>query len=475
MTNNTLWQKKMPTLLGLILIIIGIGVTSYLVNKGIIFTSKASPSQNPENIKITNVSDSAFTVTYTTQDNVFGSINYGASSSLGQTALDDRDSVSRAIVPHQVHSITANNLTSATTYYFSITSADSKYLNGTTPFSIQTGPQIQTSPSAQKPATGKIVLPDGTPASESLVYLFDDQSQVISTLTKSDGSYILPLNSLRTKDFSSYEDLAPDSTLKMIVVTNTLSSNILLSTSQINPIPAITLSNNYDFTTSGSPVSSQSAQIASSSGFPKFSTGDNFTPTIQTPTKNEGLSDTQPDFTGTGAPNQTVIITIHSNSPITSQVTTDANGNWEYRPNTPLSPGNHTITIQTKDQNGILKTITQSFTVYAAGTQIANTSTTQATLSTTPTPIPTPTPTQSPTQTPTPTLILTPTASAAPTTIAVLPLSPTPIAPTITPPPTNTILPSTGNSNIFGIGIFGIGITIIGGLLFILTRGGIPL
>ena len=384
---RTFWDKRIPTLLGLIFIIFGIGLTSFLVNRGIIFTGLAGPTQIPESIKITNVSDTSFTVSYTTQDNVFGSINYGVSPAFGQTALDDRDSLSKTVAPHRVHSISVNNLDPVTTYYFSITSAEEKYLNDGQAFSVKTAPSIEASPSAQNPVSGKVVHPDGSPPQESIVYLLADDGQTISTLVRSDGTYLLPLNSMRNKALDKYFEFKDDIKLKMVAIDDSLSSNIILSLDQINPVPTITLSNNYDFTSSKEPVASESApNAATSSGFPIFGdeVSESFNPTIITPSRDEGFSDSQPNFEGKALPNETVEITIESEDPITAGVTTDASGNWQFRPSTPLSAGNHKITIKTKDSSGIIKTITQSFTVYAAGTQING----EATLSITPPPPP---------------------------------------------------------------------------------------
>lgn len=467
MIRRTFWDKKIPTLLGLIFIIFGIGLTSFLVNKGVIFTGQAGPSQVPDSIKITNVSDTSFTVSYTTEDNVFGSVNYGPNPAFGQTAFDDRDSISKSVTPHKLHSISVNNLEPQTTYYFSITSAENKYLNNGEPFSVKTAPSIESSPSAQRPMSGKVLLPNGSPPKEAIIYLSADGGQTISSFIRSDGTYLLPLNSMRNSAMDAYFEFNENTTLKMTVTGDSLTSNILLSVNQINPVPTITLSNNYDFY-SGEDIASESAAPISST-FPDFEidTSEIFNPTIESPSQDEAFTDSQPNFEGKALPNETVEITIESD-PITATITSDANGNWQFRPSTPLSSGNHTITIKTRDSTGIIKTITQNFTVYAEGTQIADTSTTKATLSITPTPPPT----SSPSLSPSPTSSPNPTSSPIPTQI--LP-TPTPVILTASPTPVTTSLLPTGDSKTFAVGVLGIGIVIIGGLIFVLTRGQIPL
>ncbi|EKD86252.1 MAG: hypothetical protein ACD_37C00388G0001, partial [uncultured bacterium] len=52
---NTIWEKRIPTLLGIFFILIGIGLTSLLVRQGIIFIGKAAPTLLPKQVSVTNV------------------------------------------------------------------------------------------------------------------------------------------------------------------------------------------------------------------------------------------------------------------------------------------------------------------------------------------------------------------------------------------------------------------------------------
>lgn len=454
---NTIWNKRIPTLLSIGLIAISIVITSILAKNGTGFISRASPTQTPQDVRITNVSDNSFTISYTTEEEVIGSINFGEDKNLGLTALDDRDQKG-AIAPHKIHSITAKNLKPKTLYFFSITSGQNIFLNNNVPFEISTGPIIETGSLQQTPINGNIILPDGGKPSEALVYITNQNTQVISSLLKPDGSYSIPLNSLLINDLSSYFTFNKNDIIKMLIVAPILRSNVLVSYEQINPLPTITLSNDYDFTVNNMPVASISAK---NSGFPSFATGIlpvNQTPNIITPKKDQGFTDQQPLFRGVASPNEKVQIIIRSPIEIQTQVTADSFGNWTYRPTSAISPGPHTITVQTINTSGILKTITQSFVVYAAGTQVSQ----SATPSATPIVI-TPSPTLTPT--PIPTLTQTPILSQEPTII--------PALPTIAPSPTIFTQIPLGNSSIAIAGFFGIAVIITGILLFAITRGGI--
>lgn len=444
MTN--IWNKRIPTLFGLLVIIIGIAITSFLTKTGVIFIGQASPSDEPKNVQISNLSDTSFTVSYTTDGEVFGSLNVGQNASLGTTVLDIRD---KTLTAHKTHAITVKNLSPQTSYLFSIISGQTTYLKDGVLYNVKTGPPLDAPFSTRKPnLSGKIIMPDGSSGADIVVYLNIAGAQTLSSITKADGGYNLPLNSIRSSDLSSYYTIAKEASIKMTAIGNSLSSQAILNSDELDEIPTITLSQNYDFTISNSPISgaillaTPSAQV-----FPSAtpSSSLNSTPQILTPTKNQSFSDDQPLFKGKAQPNQDVEITIHSDENISTKVTADANGNWNYRPETNLSPGTHTITIKTKDTFGILKTITQQFTVYAAGSQVGESATPSATL----------TPTTAPTITPT--LTITPIASVTPTEI----LTPT------------MALPPAGSSTLPAIGMLGAALMAIGALLFIFIYVGL--
>jgi len=207
------------------------------------------------------------------------------------------------------------------------------------------------------------------------------------------------------------------------------------SLSQNDSVPTITLSNNYDFIQEISPTASKSAK-SSSDSFPSVAPPkDYIKPQIINPKDNQSINNQKPQFRGTSLPNEKVEIIIHSSQELTTQVTADNNGNWTYQPSNNLSPGEHTITIKTRDSSGILKTITQSFTVFAATVPGVSV-----------TPSVTPIPTLKIIPTLSPILAVTP----SPTIVTLIPLS------TATPVPSSVIapikskggLPPTGNSSV---------------------------
>ncbi|MEX2013143.1 MAG: Ig-like domain-containing protein [Candidatus Levyibacteriota bacterium] len=436
---RNIFNKRIPTILGFLTIVLGIGLTSLLTQQGVIFTGQASPSNEPVNVQIANVTDNSFTVSYTTTDSVLGSLNVGTTTSLGTTVLDDRNS--NAAVARNVHTITVTGLNPQTSYLFSITSGQDTFLKDGALYSVETGPTLGSSDTRAN-LSGKVVNLDGTSPKEALVYLSIPGAQILAAVTKADGKYTIPLNPLRTSDLSSYYSLDDPITAELSVFTGSLSSRASFST-EVSTIPTITLSKNYDFTISSSPIFEPSATSSATELFPTSTPSGSLSndPQIITPKKDQGFSDDQPLFQGTAQPNEEVEITIQSEV-VNTTVLADANGDWSYRPDTSLSPGTHTITIKTKDSFGILKTITQQFVVHASGTQVGESATPSATLA--------------PTTAPTPTATITPS------------LTITPVA-TLTPTPTAALAPA-GTSAIPAMGTVAIAFILAGSLLFIFTR-----
>ena len=458
---RTIWSKRIPTLLGILFIVIGIGITSYLVRSGVIITSKAGPTDTAQDIRISNITDRSFTVSFTTEALVIGSINFGKDRNLGQTALDDRDSQG-VLKEHKIHYITVKNLDSSSDYYFSITSGSKEFLQKDEPFIVKTAAVSSASSFVEKTIKGKVVLPNGDPPAEAVVYLNSDNSQTLSTMVKADGSYSLSASSLKTQDLLSYFTFSGETVFRLLVVgENSLTSNAKFNGSETEELPSITLGNDYDFIQSAPSTVSPS----STAGFSSLTAQESVpgkSPQINIPKSNQTFTDSQPKFSGTALPNSTVEITIHSDDNIRAQVTTDASGNWTYRPNTPLSPGEHTLTIITRDASGILRTVVQSFTVFASGSQVTESATPSATPIVTPTSVPTltPIPTSVPTIIPTATPTDMPTASVSPT-----------LTPIVTPTPVISPVPPPGNSTPIIIGLFGIGLSILGFFILLLSRG----
>lgn len=435
---KNLLQKRIPNLLVFLLLITAVGLTSILTGNTAIFLTRASLSNTPQDIKITNIIPASFTVSYKTSDKVAGALSFGIDKEMQETTQEASS--------HNIHYFTARNLKPQTLYYFSITSGFDTFLNNGSPFEVTTSSVLET-PSESSKLSGSVILADGSKPQEGIVYFASQNSQTLSTVIKKDGTYLLDLTPLRSKDLRSYFIISPDDLLNLNITSGLLESNITILGNQINPIPIITLSQNYDFTLSNSGIEENIA--SNSAQFPNFSSPktSDIIPQIIAPKKDEEFIDQKPLFKGTASPSANVDIIIQSDQEMKTQITADRNGLWSFRPAIELSPGNHTISIQTYDNFGILKKLTRSFTVYASGTQVDE----SATPSATPIfiPSPTPTPTLNP---PTPTLTPTPVVIPSPT-------------------PTQSLIQAPGNTSFIPVSIIALATTAFGIITFIITKG----
>ncbi|GEM_PF-683949 len=489
---NTIWNKRFPTYLGLIVLGLSLVTITWLTGNTVFFGSKAAAGGTPKNIQISNISDSAFTVSYTTDDSVIGTVSFGKDlpapyqngagpagkqgPKLGSVGLDDRDQKTGSPAPHRVHHITLIRLEASSKYSFSIVSGNAIFLNNNAPYQVTTAPPSKENPAKIEPVAGQVALDSGGLPSEGIAYISSSQSQLLSTLFKPDGSYLLPLNTIRKKDLSAPLLLSHDSVLQMHVVTSTMESTITILASQGNPVPLILLSKNYNFTASNEPVPKEASPSAQVPVFPtteESPASSSSVPQILSPQQQEKFKDQQPMFKGKALPNSEVEVTIQSQKEIKTVVQADANGNWQFRPSVPLDPGQHTLTIKTVDISGALTTLTRPFTVYAQGGRFTEPSVSPTSVPTQTT-SPTPTSTQPTVTQPSPSVI-SPTISTtiSPTTsISSPPVTSTSGIPVIVTQPPQL---KPGSSS-FLFGLFAAGLSIgIGAILFFLTRGGTSL
>jgi len=123
----------------------------------------------PQQVRVADLRDSSFTVSWQTTTAVTGTIHYGASAdNLNQIAYDDRDrDVGLAQTQSHVHRVTLLGLTPLTTIHYQIHSGD--YVGVV--FSRETAPGLPP-PGSPNIAYGPVVLANGvTPVAEALVYL----------------------------------------------------------------------------------------------------------------------------------------------------------------------------------------------------------------------------------------------------------------------------------------------------------------
>ena len=430
MLKKSIWQKQLPTLLGLGILIIAliVGVVVFTVGGGAgVFAPRATAQSTPKKIKITNVTDTGFTVSFLTDAKVPGFVKYGNDpKKLKSQASDDRDQLSGTIGNYQLHHITIRGLKPATTYYYLIgTGSGATFDNQGKPFAITTAKR-QGAPSAAKAIYGNVLNSAGGPAGGAIVYVSLPNVGEMSSLVKNSGSWAIPLSNARLADGSGYAKIANDQILTIRVqgfkesqtaaltvpvnqaqpvetiklaangttqISKTVSPSPKIAT--VSPIPTISQTESQSLpspTPSLTPILNQeltaSDSAASNSGEPTVSqretvlqnqnagietnsATESATVDLEGPA-NQTVNTTQPIIIGKAPAKTTVKIEIHSDTAITQQLTADADGSFSIdlsQLGANLEPGEHTVTITYQDpQTGETVTKTQTFVVAQSAT-----------------------------------------------------------------------------------------------------------
>ncbi len=430
-------KKNAPLFIGIFLIL-AIAVTIFLIQQGILTITRAKPSSIPQNIQITNISDSSFTVIFTTELKTSAAIRIPEGETANTIIYDDRDKSKGVQNDYFSHHITIPNLKPKQTYSFVIISEGKEYASPAE-YLITTGPAIDSPPPSQNPLYGKLLLPDGSMGVDTIVTAKSNDSQVISSITNDSGNYIIPTNSLKTANLSEYQILDASTQIFLSFFREKYTAKITTDFELGQNLPVITLNQAYAFLPQTDSLESQPSEGFDSIDEPSETSAQ---PSVISPRTGQSFIDQRPTFSGTGGANRKVIISIPSAN-ISSSVNISSQGRWTFRSETELSQGEHTVIFTIQDENGINIVISRSFSIFPSGSQVAQSATPSAT------PIFTPTPTQSePTPTtasPTPTIemSITPTISVEPTISPTEGLTPTPteITPTPTFIPTSSPLP----------------------------------
>lgn len=389
-------ESTIPTILGVLLLLVGMGTGLWFLRAPIRSAVFASPEETPTQVRITNITDTSFVVSWLTDKAATGFIQYGQSSNPDQIVSDDRDQERGTVDNYFTHLVTIRGLKPSTAYNFRIGSAKKMYDQQGQPYPVTTGLSLSSPPAADV-AYGQILTPSGEPAEGALVYLSLPGAMPQAGLVKSGGSWVIPLSTARSSDLTSFAAYDPQTShIQLQVQGGSLgSSTVTTTTDQDSPIPTITLGQTYNYLIAN-PAVEAAPEATSNSRFSSDFAGPATEITsalaIVSPKTGEQVNTAQPEIIGRGPASSEVTITIQSPTPITDTILTDKNGEFTYSVPQDLPPGNHTITISAL-VDGVVKKIQRNFTVLAAGeSQIpAFTATPSGTIKPSPKPSPTPT------------------------------------------------------------------------------------
>lgn len=221
---------RIPTLLGLILLIATLGVGIIFYNYQQNLQKISNPEIPPKSINVVNITDNSATIIWLTSLQTTGLLTWGNSPNLGNSQPDDRDKGDPK--KHFVHFSTIKDLNPETDYYYKVRSGLFFYPDSVLKFRTAKklpDDKFKADTPGIKPIIGVVVNLDQTPVDEALVTLKLPGAADLSTLTTTAGNFILPLTSLYV---SSFDDLFPINQLtpaKLIVSRADLKSSVRLN------------------------------------------------------------------------------------------------------------------------------------------------------------------------------------------------------------------------------------------------------
>ncbi|MBI4067387.1 hypothetical protein HY407_03315 [Candidatus Gottesmanbacteria bacterium] len=406
-------EYRIPTLIGLFILLFGLGGGIFLLETSSNpLTGQADVTTIPANMHITNVSDSQFSISWTTAKATLGYISYTDNQSW-LTIFDDRDDDGRP-KNYFTHHVTLKNLKENSKYSFKIISGKATFDNDGNFYSQSTGPRIN-STLKLNPSYGVVLQEDDKPAEGAIVYLTVGKSLPLSTIAKNEGTWLIPLTTLRSQDLLSRPTIGDKELVQISVVyDNSKTSFATTDIANVSPVPNMNLGKSYDFRNlqgkSKQPVLVQKKEEKKILGSANTNIMQSKIEFVFPDKETATTIDNKPEIRGIAIPGNEIVITINS-TPQVGKVIVGIDGTWSFRPKNVLSPGQHTVSLSTKDKDGKLLTMSRKFTVLKSGESVLGDATPSATL------IPTEFPTMTPFATIVPTISATPpvTASTIPT------------------------------------------------------------
>ena len=227
-------EKSIPTILGLIMLIVSIFGGIYLTSQKTYLTPKASDDCQPINPQYTNITFNSFDVSFTSSIGCISTIV--VNNQPYKNYFKDQES--------KTHYFSVNNLKDNQEYKMVIVSGDKKYSKDE--YKIKTAIKPSASLPDSNMAWGNAYSKDGSsPATGSIIYINIPGASPLSSIVNSQGYWNISLstsfNESKTDWFSAPKDtnyditvFSPDGTVTQL--TNNTSNN--------NPVPDIIIGQN---------------------------------------------------------------------------------------------------------------------------------------------------------------------------------------------------------------------------------------
>lgn len=234
-------KLKIPTLLGLGIILTGIGIGVFLVLKEQTFISSASPDTEPSDITFSNISENSATVSYQTNAEIVSFVTFGQSDPNEQTVLDDKDTGKPK--PHKIHYFTLKNLLPRTSYQLKITSG--KKPSDILKFETAFPPTVQT---GFTPVIGTVLDSDAA-ITEGVVYLSIAGAAIQSSAIKPSKTFLIPVSQIMKSDLRDIYPLKEEEIGKITIFSDKGKAQMLFKLKlSSNTLPAVKIGENIDLT-----------------------------------------------------------------------------------------------------------------------------------------------------------------------------------------------------------------------------------
>lgn len=303
-------QLKFPTILGIMILLLGVGVGVFLVNTRKTLELTAAPEETPKDVRITNITEKSFTVSWITEKKTSGFVSFGKNTSLGLVA-NDTFSLSNT------HYTKVQNLDPQTNYFFKIGSNSKFFDNDGEAYQTKTSAKLE-QPKKSDVVFGSVTTKEGAPKEGVIVYLTFTGASPLSATTDKEGRWVATLSEARTTNLGSIATYNSQTNLEIFVRKDAVFGSAKIPVGSAKPVPAIALGKNYNF--SDIQTVQSSVVPASALELPKGQAQNTPTPTPQSSKSEVGPTPT-PTPTPTSTPTPTTKPlggTVLSPTPLTS-------------------------------------------------------------------------------------------------------------------------------------------------------------
>lgn len=411
-------EKKIPTIVGILLVLGIVGGLS-VMKKGTAFFSRASKDVSPQDVKITNITDTSFTVSWVTQKEAVGYIEVEEANQ--KTHLDIRDGPDN-LGKYTTHYVEVKNLDAEKKYSFTIYSEGKEFKDEGRSYSVTTANMVPGEPVKANLASGKVVTSADEPAGGAIVYVNISGISPLSALVTDKGNWVIPLARAYSEDLLKRADYVEGEIIETINVDGGKLGNAsaVVFTKNDDPVPPVKLGGDYDFTAdTDNDVFEDEEIVQPGTGESRLQTPEDVEVErefkIISPDDGETINTSKPQIFGEGPQGGRLKIILESPVQYEAELEIGSDNQWQWVPPQDLTPGSHTLKVNYVDpQTGEEKSFLRTF-VLAASADETEPAYSASPSGSTATPTMTPTPTSQPTSTPEPTDTPLPTETTAPT------------------------------------------------------------